>query len=160
MPCAAGRTAFPEITVARRNSTGRNAFPPKMFTRRVASQEGTSRDTSERIAANRPAMTISGKARSSSRMLSAVSSTVIARMTVSSRDASWAAICGILGAKLYYALVVGDLSEGNRIEIDDASGAVSAAGRIDVRVTAGAPDPNFGDPSVFITARAEGVIAP
>ena len=56
--------------------------------------------------------------------------------------------------------VVGDLSEGNRIEIDDPSGAVSAAGRIDVRVTAGTPDPNFGDPSVFITAQAEGVIAP
>jgi hypothetical protein len=56
--------------------------------------------------------------------------------------------------------VVGDLSAGNRIEIDDPSGAVSASGRIDVRVTAGAPDPNFGDPSVFVTARVEGVIAP
>lgn len=57
-------------------------------------------------------------------------------------------------------MVVGDLSEGNRIVIDDPSGAVSAAGRIDVRVTAGTPDRNFGDPSVFITARVEGVIAP
>ncbi len=56
--------------------------------------------------------------------------------------------------------VVGDLSAGNRFEIDDPSAAVSDAGRIDVRVTAGAPDPNFGDPSVFITAQVEGVIAP
>ena len=46
------------------------------------------------------------------------------------------------------------------ITIEDPSEAVSAAGRIDVRVTAGAPDPNFGDPSVFVTARVEGVIAP
>jgi hypothetical protein len=56
--------------------------------------------------------------------------------------------------------VVGDLSAGNRIDIDDPSAAVSAAGRIDVRVTAGEPDPNFGDPSVFVSARVEGVIAP
>jgi hypothetical protein len=56
--------------------------------------------------------------------------------------------------------VVGDLSAGNRIEIENPSGAISAAGRIDVRVTAGAPDPSFGDPSVFVTARVEGVIAP
>ena len=56
--------------------------------------------------------------------------------------------------------VVGDLSAGNRIELDDPAGALSAAGRIDVRVTAGAPDPNFGDPGVFVTARVEGVIAP
>ncbi|HSJ00393.1 MAG TPA: hypothetical protein VLA59_08405 [Patescibacteria group bacterium] len=56
--------------------------------------------------------------------------------------------------------VVGDLSAGNRFEIEDPSGAISAAGRIEVRVTAGAPNPDFGDPSVFITARVEGVIAP
>ncbi|MGZ8562453.1 MAG: DUF7408 domain-containing protein [Candidatus Limnocylindria bacterium] len=56
--------------------------------------------------------------------------------------------------------VVGDLSAGNRIEIDDPSTAISAAGRIDVRITAGTPNPNFGDPSVFVTARVEGVIAP
>ena len=56
--------------------------------------------------------------------------------------------------------VVGDLSTNNRFDIEDPSGAVSAAGRIDVRVTAGAPDPNFGDPSVFVTARVAGVIAP
>jgi hypothetical protein len=56
--------------------------------------------------------------------------------------------------------VVGDLSAGSRIEIDDPSGAIGAAGRIDVRVTAGEPNPNFGDPSVFLTARIEGVIAP
>ncbi len=56
--------------------------------------------------------------------------------------------------------VVGDLSAGNRIAIDDPSGAINAAGRIDVRVTAGVPNPNFGDPSVFVTARVEGVIAP
>lgn len=56
--------------------------------------------------------------------------------------------------------LLGDLSEDSRFQIDDPVGAVSAAGRIDVRVTAGAPDPNFGDPSVFVTARAVGVIEP
>jgi len=56
--------------------------------------------------------------------------------------------------------VVGDLGDGNRLEIGDPSSAVSAAGRIDVRVMAGAPDPSFGDPSVFVSARVEGVIAP
>jgi hypothetical protein len=56
--------------------------------------------------------------------------------------------------------VIGDLSAGNRFEIEDPSSAISASGRIDVRVTAGAPDPNFGDPSVFVTASVEGVIAP
>jgi hypothetical protein len=56
--------------------------------------------------------------------------------------------------------VVGDLNADNRFDIEDPSHAVSAAGRIDVRVTAGAPDPNFGDPSVFVTARVEGVIEP
>lgn len=56
--------------------------------------------------------------------------------------------------------VIGDLSAGNRFKIEDAASAISDAGRIDVRVTAAAPDPNFGDPSVFVTASVEGVIAP
>ena len=56
--------------------------------------------------------------------------------------------------------VIGDLSAGNRFELDDPSAAVSPSGRIDVRVTAGAPDPNFGDPSIFVTARVAGVIEP
>jgi hypothetical protein len=56
--------------------------------------------------------------------------------------------------------VIGDLSAGNRFEIEDPASAITDAGRIDVRVTAGSPDPNFGDPSVFVTASVEGVIAP
>ena len=54
--------------------------------------------------------------------------------------------------------LLGDLAEGNRFDIDDPATAIGATGRIEVRVSADDPDPNFGQPSVFVGARAEGVI--
>lgn len=53
--------------------------------------------------------------------------------------------------------VVGDLGDGNRIEIEDPTRAVAVGGRVQVRVSAGEPDPSFGDPSIFVSARMEGV---
>jgi hypothetical protein len=53
---------------------------------------------------------------------------------------------------------LGDLAEANRFDIDDPAAMIGATGRIEVRVSADEPDPNFGQPSVFVSARAEGVI--
>jgi len=54
-------------------------------------------------------------------------------------------------------VLVGDLSQRSRFEIDDPSGALSPTGRIEVRIT-GRLDPNFGQPSVFVSAQVTGVI--
>jgi len=54
--------------------------------------------------------------------------------------------------------LVGDISERSRFEIDDPATAISDTGRIEVRVTGAEQDPNFGQPSVFVSARAAGVI--
>jgi hypothetical protein len=54
--------------------------------------------------------------------------------------------------------LVGDISERSRFEIDDPSTAISATGRIEVRVTGTEVNPNFGQASVFVSAEATGVI--
>lgn len=56
--------------------------------------------------------------------------------------------------------MLGDLGDGSRFAIADPHDAMSPAGRIVVRVTATEPDPNFGDPSVFVSASVRGTIAP
>jgi hypothetical protein len=53
---------------------------------------------------------------------------------------------------------LGDLSQQSRFEIDDPSRAMSATGRIDVRVRAGGVNPNFGMNTIFISARVSGMI--
>jgi len=55
--------------------------------------------------------------------------------------------------------LVGDLSEGSTFDIDDPDTAMSDTGRIEVRITGVEPDPNFGEASVFVSARATGVIS-
>lgn len=54
--------------------------------------------------------------------------------------------------------LVGDISERSRFEIADPSTAISASGRIEVRVTGTEVNPNFGQASVFVSAEASGVI--
>jgi hypothetical protein len=54
-------------------------------------------------------------------------------------------------------VLLGDLSERSRFEVDDPATAVSSTGRIEVRVS-GTLNPNFGTPSVFVSARVTGVI--
>ncbi|MGI8999853.1 MAG: DUF7408 domain-containing protein, partial [Candidatus Limnocylindria bacterium] len=54
--------------------------------------------------------------------------------------------------------LLGDISERSRFEIDDPAEAISGTGRIEVRITGVPQDPNFGQPSVFVSARATGVI--
>lgn len=54
--------------------------------------------------------------------------------------------------------LVGDISERSRFQIDDPSIAISATGRIEVRVTGSELNPNFGQASVFVSAEARGVI--
>ena len=54
--------------------------------------------------------------------------------------------------------LVGDISERSRFQIDDPSIAISATGRIEVRVTGSELNPNFGQASVFVSAEATGVI--
>ncbi|MGH2402191.1 MAG: hypothetical protein ACRDE6_05725, partial [Candidatus Limnocylindria bacterium] len=53
---------------------------------------------------------------------------------------------------------VGDLSERSTFEIEDPASAISPTGRIEVRVTGVEVDPNFGQASIFVSARASGVI--
>lgn len=53
---------------------------------------------------------------------------------------------------------LGDLAQDWAFEIEDPSTAISAAGRIEVRVTGEGVDPNFGQASVFVSAEASGVI--
>ena len=54
--------------------------------------------------------------------------------------------------------LLGDLSRQTTFEIDDPSTAISQGGRIEVRVSGVEQDPNFGQMSVFVSARAAGVI--
>jgi len=54
---------------------------------------------------------------------------------------------------------LGDISEQSRFEILEAASAVSASGRIEVRfVGSDELDPNFGLPSVFVSASVSGVL--
>ena len=53
--------------------------------------------------------------------------------------------------------MIGDLDQRSRYEIEDPATALSPSGRIEVRVS-GQMDPNFGQPSVFVSAQVEGVI--
>ncbi len=55
-------------------------------------------------------------------------------------------------------VLVGDISERSRFDIDDPSTAISPTGRIEVRVTGTEVNPNFGQASVFVSAEATGVI--
>ena len=54
--------------------------------------------------------------------------------------------------------LVGDISRQTAFEIDDPSTAMSSTGRIEVRLTGVEQDPNFGQVTVFVSARATGVI--
>jgi len=54
--------------------------------------------------------------------------------------------------------LVGDISQESRFEIDDPGSAMSETGRIEVRITGTEVDPNFGQPAVFVSATATGVI--
>jgi hypothetical protein len=54
---------------------------------------------------------------------------------------------------------LGDLSERSTFEVADPASAVSASGRIEVRVVGSDElDPNFGMPSVFVSASVRGVL--
>jgi hypothetical protein len=54
---------------------------------------------------------------------------------------------------------LGDISQQSRFEIDDPARAMSATGRIDVRVRAEQEvNPNFGMSTVFVSARVTGVL--
>lgn len=53
---------------------------------------------------------------------------------------------------------LGDLSQRSRFEIDDPSTAISASGRIEVRVRGEGVDPNFGQNTIFVSAEVSGVI--
>jgi hypothetical protein len=55
-------------------------------------------------------------------------------------------------------MVLGDLSERSRFEIDDPSTAISDSGRVEVRVTGAEIDPNFGQNTIFVSAEVTGVI--
>ena len=54
--------------------------------------------------------------------------------------------------------LLGDISRQSAFEIDDPATAISGTGRIEVRITGVEHDPNFGQMSVFVSARAAGVI--
>lgn len=55
-------------------------------------------------------------------------------------------------------VLLGDLSQQNRFEIDDPTMAMSDTGRIDVRVSAEDVNQNFGPNSVFVSARVSGIL--
>ncbi|CAN5394493.1 hypothetical protein BH24CHL10_BH24CHL10_08610 [soil metagenome] len=55
--------------------------------------------------------------------------------------------------------LVGDLRDRSSFEIDDPSTAMSDTGRIEARVTGVEQDPNFGQSTVFVSARASGDLA-
>lgn len=57
-------------------------------------------------------------------------------------------------------IMLGDLSEQSTFELDDPAAAIGGTGSLLVRVTGGEPNPNFGDPSVFVSARVSGTVAP
>jgi hypothetical protein len=54
--------------------------------------------------------------------------------------------------------LLGDISRQTTFEIDDPGTAMSDTGRIEVRLTGVEQDPNFGQMTVFVSARASGVI--
>jgi len=54
--------------------------------------------------------------------------------------------------------VLGDISQRSAFEIDDPGTAISDTGRIELRITGVEQDPNFGQVTVFVSARAAGVI--
>ena len=55
-------------------------------------------------------------------------------------------------------LQLGDISQDASFDIEDPATAISAGGRIEVRITGGQVDPNFGQQSVFVSAEVSGVI--
>jgi hypothetical protein len=57
-------------------------------------------------------------------------------------------------------IMLGDLSEGSTFELEDPASAIGGTGSLIVRVTGGEANPNFGDPSVFVSASVSGTIAP
>jgi hypothetical protein len=54
--------------------------------------------------------------------------------------------------------VLGDISQQSAFEIDDPGSAISDTGRIELRITGVEQDANFGQATVFVSARAAGVI--
>ena len=54
---------------------------------------------------------------------------------------------------------LGDISQQATFEIEDSATAMSAGGRIEVRITGEQVNPNFGQASVFVSAEVDGVIA-
>ena len=55
--------------------------------------------------------------------------------------------------------LLGDISQQNAFDIADPGTAISGTGRIEVRITGVEANPNFGQASVFVSARAAGVIS-
>lgn len=55
-------------------------------------------------------------------------------------------------------VLLGDINQNASFEIDDPATAISGAGRIEVRITGGEVDQNFGPASVFVSAEVSGVI--
>jgi hypothetical protein len=55
--------------------------------------------------------------------------------------------------------LLGDISQQSAFEIADPGTAISGTGRIEVRITGVEQDANFGQASVFVSARAAGVIS-
>jgi len=53
---------------------------------------------------------------------------------------------------------LGDISQDSSFKIDDPATAISSGGRIEVRISGGQIDPNFGQASVFVSAEVTGVI--
>jgi hypothetical protein len=53
--------------------------------------------------------------------------------------------------------MLGDLSRESRFEIDDPATVMGPGGRMEVRVSSGEMDPNFGESSVFVGAEVTGV---
>ncbi len=55
--------------------------------------------------------------------------------------------------------LLGDISQQSAFDIADPGTAISGTGRIEVRITGVEANPNFGQTSVFVSARAAGVIS-
>ncbi|HEX2766726.1 MAG TPA: hypothetical protein VHR55_08860 [Candidatus Limnocylindria bacterium] len=65
----------------------------------------------------------------------------------------------VLDARTGEWRVLGDISQGSSFEIDDPESVVSGGGRIEVRFVGSEEiDPNFGIPSVYVSARVSGVL--
>jgi hypothetical protein len=56
-------------------------------------------------------------------------------------------------------VALGDLSRASRFEIDDPTTVIDSGGTIEVRIRGSGIDPSFGQTTIFVGARVEGVVA-